>query len=273
MKVPLKWLEDYVPVTLPVAELVERMTRAGLEVSGVRLIGVPSPEGLRVKAAEAGPVWQRERIVIARVQKIEPHPDPAVVNLKLPTVEYGEGRSKLLVTGAPNLKVGQTGQKVILALTGAVLFNYHAKSNDKVLQELKPAKIRGIASDAMVCSAFELGIDDDKESGIIILEDDAPVGTPLVDYMGDIVLELDVTPNLARCLSMLGVAREVAALTGQTLRPPTEEAKAKGPDIEKQGKKGVGTRRSGKAATSRGWEGRTNRDLQDFGQQKHQQNS
>jgi phenylalanyl-tRNA synthetase beta chain len=234
MKVPLKWLAEYVPLTLPVAELVERLTLAGLEVSGVRLIGMPVPDGLRVKSDETGPVWERDKIVIARVQKIEPHADPAVVNLKLPTVEYGEGRIKLLVTGAPNLKVGQSGQKVILALTGANLFNHHAKSNEKTLQELKPAKIRGIASDAMVCSSFELGIDDDKEGGIILLEEDAPVGTSLVDYMGDIVLELEVTPNLARCLSMIGVAREVAALTGQTLRLPPHHAKAEGPAIEKQ---------------------------------------
>ena len=107
------------------------------------------------------------------MRKVDPHPDPAVVNLKLPTVEYGEGRTKQLVTGAPNLKVGDSGQKVILALTGSVLFSHHAKSSAKVLQELKPAKIRGVPSDAMVCSAFELGIDDDKE-GIILLEEEAP---------------------------------------------------------------------------------------------------
>jgi phenylalanyl-tRNA synthetase beta chain len=234
MKIPLEWLEEYVPLTLPVAELAERLTLAGLEVSGVRLIGVPPPEGLRIKSAEAGPVWQRDKIVIARVEKIEPHPDPVVVNLKLPTVTYGEGRTKKLVTGAPNLKVGEAGQKVVLALAGSVLFNHHAKSNEKTLQELKPAKIRGIPSDAMVCSAFELGIDDDKEAGIILLEDNAPVGMPLVDFMGDVVLELEVTPNLARCLSLIGVAREVAALTGQSLRLPSHQAKAEGPAIENQ---------------------------------------
>jgi phenylalanyl-tRNA synthetase beta chain len=234
MKIPLKWLAEYVPLTLPVAELVERLTLAGLEVSGVRLIGVPAPEGLRVKSAEAGPVWQRDKIVIARVQKVEPHPDPAVVNLKLPTVEYGEGRTKQLVTGAPNLKIGDSGQGVVLALAGSVLFNHHAKSNEKTLQELKPAKIRGIPSDAMVCSAFELGIDEDKEAGIILLDEDVPPGTPAVDFMGDIVLELEITPNMARCLSMLGVAREVAALTGQTLRLPPHQPRAEGPDIEGQ---------------------------------------
>jgi phenylalanyl-tRNA synthetase beta chain len=234
MKVPLKWLAEYVPLTVPVAELVERLTLAGLEVSSVRLIGVPAPEGLRVKSAEIGPVWPPDKIVMARVQKVEPHPDPAVVNLKLPTVEYGNGRTKQLVTGAPNLKVGDSGQTVILALAGSVLFSHHAKSSEKVLQELKPAKIRGIPSDAMVCSAFELGIDDDKEAGIILLDEEVAPGTPAVDFMGDIVLELEITPNMARCLSVIGVAREAAALTGQSLRIPPHQPKAEGPAIEGQ---------------------------------------
>ncbi len=231
MKVPLQWLAEYVPLTLPVAELVERLTLAGLEVSGVRLIGTPAPEGLRVKSAEAGPVWSPDKIVLARVTKVEPHPDPAVVNLKLPTVEYGQGRIKQLVTGAPNLKVGDMGQGVVLALSGSVLFSHHAKGQEKSLQELKPAKIRGIPSDAMVCSAFELGIDDDKEAGIILLDEEIVPGTSAVDFMGDIVLELEVTPNMARCLSMIGVAREVAALTGQTMRLPRSVSPASQTDL------------------------------------------
>ncbi len=229
MKIPLKWLAEYVPLTLPVAELVERLTLAGLEVSGVRPIGVPPPQGLRVKSAEAGPVWERDKIVIAEVQSVGPHPDAD--RLKLPVVTYGEGRSKTLVTGAPNIKVGDTGLKIILALSGSVLFDGHA--TPKQLKELKPTKIRGVPSDAMVCSAYELGISDEHE-GIILLEDDAPVGMPLVDFMGDIVLELEVTPNLARCLSLLGVAREVAALTGQSPRLPPHPVKAEGPAIEGQ---------------------------------------
>src|SRR4029077_7059003 len=139
----------------------------------------------------------------------------------LATVEYGAAEPKVFVTGAPNIKVGDQGQKVIIALSGSVLFDGHA--SEKVLKELKPSKIRGVASDAMVCSAYELGISEEHE-GIILLEDDAPVGTPLADYMGDIVLELDVLPNMARCLSMLGVAREVAALTGEKLALPAHAA-------------------------------------------------
>jgi phenylalanyl-tRNA synthetase beta chain len=215
MKVPLKWLRDYVDVTIPEAQLAERMTLAGLEVAGVRVLGLPIPEGLRVKAEDRGPVWPRDKIVTAKITRIDKHPDAD--RLKLPFVEYGPGKTKQLVTGAPNINVGDAGQKVVLALAGSVLFDGH--SEEKVLKELKPTKIRGIPSDAMLCSYRELGISDEHE-GIIILEDDAPVGVPLASFMGDIVLEIDVLPNMARCLSMIGVAREVAAITGQVLRLP-----------------------------------------------------
>jgi phenylalanyl-tRNA synthetase beta chain len=229
MKVPLNWLRDYVDLTLPVPQLVERLTLAGLEVAGVRLIGLPPPDGLHVKAEDAGPVWQRDKIVIGQIVGVERHPNAD--RLTLPTVEYGGGQTKLLVTGAPNIKVGDKGQKVVVALAGSVLYDGH--SEERVLKELKPSKIRGVPSDAMVCSYLELGISEEHE-GIIILEDDAPVGTPLSDYMGDIVIELDVTPNLARALSMIGVAREVAALTGQSLRLPPHTMQAAGEAIDGQ---------------------------------------
>src|SRR5436190_23111802 len=106
MKVPLKWLRDYVDLPLPEAQLVERMTLAGLEVGGVRVIGLPIPDGLRVKAEDRGPVWARDKIVTAKILKIDPHPDPIVDRLKLPSVEYGPGLVKTLVTGAPNVSVG-----------------------------------------------------------------------------------------------------------------------------------------------------------------------
>ena len=215
MKIPLNWLRDYVGITLPAAQLIERLTHAGLEVASVRILGLPIPEGVRVKAEERGPVWDRDKIVIAEVVSVERHPNAD--RLTLPTVTWGEGKVKQLVTGAPNIKVGDQGQKVVLALAGSVLYDGHSEA--KVLKELKPAKVRGFPSDAMVCSFRELGISDEHE-GIIILEDEAPVGTPLADFMGDIVLEVDVLPNMARCLSMIGVAREVAALTEEKLRLP-----------------------------------------------------
>lgn len=227
MKVPLGWLRDYVDLPESAARLAERLTLAGLEVLGVRLLGLPAPEGLHVKAEDAGPVWDRDRILVGQVVNVERHPNAD--RLTLATVEYGAGEPKTVVTGAPNLKVGDRGQKVVVALTGSVLYDGHA--NEKTLRELKPGKIRGIASDAMVCSAYELGITDEHE-GILLLDEDAPVGKALVDYMGDVVFEIDVTPNLARCLSMIGVAREVAALTGKELRLPREQFQASGAPIE-----------------------------------------
>jgi phenylalanyl-tRNA synthetase beta chain len=228
MKIPLQWLRDYVALDIPVAELVERLNRTGLEVASVRTIGLPVPEGLRSKV-EQTPLWDRDKIMVARVLRVEKHPDAD--KLKLPTVDYGQGRTKTMVTGAPNIKVGDSGQKVVLGLSGSVLYDGHA--TPKVLKELKPAKIRGVPSDAMLCSELELGITEEHE-GIIFLEDDAPVGTPLADFMGDIVLEIDILPNMARCLSMIGVAREVAAITSGKLTLPTTEIPDEGEPIEGQ---------------------------------------
>src|SRR4029077_12040699 len=129
------------------------------------------------------------------------------------------------------VSIGESGQKVVLALAGSELFDGHAK--EKKLMTLKPIKMRGVPSDAMVCSYRELGIGDEHE-GIILLEDDAPVGVPAADFMGDIVIEIDVLPNMARCLSMIGVAGEVAALTGQTLKLPPYTVQATGAAIAGQ---------------------------------------
>src|SRR5438093_7861767 len=229
MKVPLNWLRDYVDLPGSIASLVERLTLAGLEVSGVRLIGLPPPQGLHVKQEDRGPVWPPDKIVIGKVLQVESHPNAD--RLTLATVDHGAGQPKTVVTGAPNLKVGDQGQKVIVALAGSVLYDGH--SDEKVLRELKPSKIRGVSSDAMVCSAYELGISDEHE-GIILLEDGAPVGVPLADFMGDMVLDIDVLPNMARCMSMIGVAREVAALTGNPLKVPPRALQAEGEPVQDQ---------------------------------------
>src|SRR5271156_6202432 len=142
MRVPLRWLSEYVDVPESVADLAERLTLAGMEVIGTGALGLPLPEGLRLKADETGPVWDRTKIVIGRVASVAPHPNAD--RLTLPTVEYGATDPKMVVTGAPNIKVGDQGQKVILALSGAVLFDGH--SEEKVLRELKPSKIRGVPS-------------------------------------------------------------------------------------------------------------------------------
>jgi phenylalanyl-tRNA synthetase beta chain len=227
MKIPLKWLADYVPLDLPVAELARRLTMAGLEVSAFRSYGLPAPEGLKVRQDEPGPVWDRDKVVIARIASVEKHPNAD--KLKLPTVEYGEGRTLQMVTGATNLNVGDRGQKVIVGLAGTRYIDGHATPHQ--VKELKPSSIRGVPSTAMVMSELELGISDEHK-GIIVLEDEAPVGTPFADYAGDIVLEADVLPNMARCLALVGVAREVAALTGGQLKHPVTTPLAAGAPIE-----------------------------------------
>ena len=231
MKVSLNWLRTVRPGNSPCRppSWPSGPTLAGLEVASVRLIGLPIPEGLRVKLAEQGLVWARDKVLVGELLKVERHPDAD--RLTVPTVAYGAAEPITLVTGAPNIKVGDRGQKVVLALAGATLFDGHAK--EKVLTELKPGKIRGVASNGMVCSLRELGVNDEHE-GIVLLDADAPVGTPLADYMGDLVLELEVTPNLARCLSMIGVAREVAALTGKTICLPPHQMQAAGEPIDGQ---------------------------------------
>jgi phenylalanyl-tRNA synthetase beta chain len=229
MKVPLGWLSNYVNLAVPPARFIERLTLAGLEVAGVRVVGLPIPEGVRVRAEDRGPVWDRDKVFVAQVLGVEKHPNAD--RLRLPTVTWGEGKVKQLVTGATNLNIGDQSQKVVLALSGSVLIDGH--SEERKLAELKPTKIRGVPSDAMVCSLLELGIADEHE-GIIILEEDAPVGMPLADFMGDIILDVDVLPNMARCLSMIGVAREVAAITGQALKLPPAGMQAAGQSIAGQ---------------------------------------
>ncbi|MFC2014187.1 phenylalanine--tRNA ligase subunit beta, partial [Chloroflexota bacterium] len=131
-----------------------------------------------------------------------------------------------IVCGAPNLHVGD---KIAFARVGAKLIDPYSGQ----LIHLKTAKIRGVESSGMVCSEKELGISDNHE-GIMVLQTDALVGTPLADYLGDTVLDLDVTPNRPDCLSVIGIAREVAALTGQSVHlPDTGYAEAASP-IEQQ---------------------------------------
>jgi phenylalanyl-tRNA synthetase beta chain len=213
MKVPLSWLEDYVDVCVPIDELAERMTLAGLEVGAIERIG---------------DWWDRERIVVGEVLEVKPHPNAE--RLVLVDVNYGGDEVECCVTGAPNLfpykGAGMVSLKVAFAMEGAELYDGHKEGLKKA--RLKRTKIRGVPSRAMVCSEKELGISDEHE-GIMFLPEDAPVGEPLADYLGDAVLDLDLTPNLARCFSMIGVAREVAALTETKLRYPSTEWRTEGP--------------------------------------------
>jgi len=207
MRVPIGWLKDYVDITVGLEELAERLTLAGLEVGAIERIG---------------DWWSREKIVVGEVVEVRAHPHGD--RLVLVDVAWGGEEIEQCVTGAPNLfpykGAGPVNLKVAFAMEGAELYDGH--KDGFVKTRLKRTKIRGIPSRAMVCSEKELGISEEHE-GIMFLPDDAPVGAALADYLGDTVLDLDLTPNLARCFSMVGVAREVAALTGISLRYPSTE--------------------------------------------------
>jgi phenylalanyl-tRNA synthetase beta chain len=206
MKVSLKWLKDYVDVSLPPVELADKLTMAGIEVKGWQAIGGN---------------WND--IVVGQIVAVNPHPNAD--RLALPRVDLGT-EQKTVVCGAPNLRVGD---KVAFACVGAELIDGHSGQ----LVRLEAARIRGVASSGMVCSEKELGISDYHQE-IMVLPADAPVGTPLADYMGDVILDLEVTPNRPDCLSVIGVAREIAALTGQEVRLPDTNYDETGTPIEGQ---------------------------------------
>jgi phenylalanyl-tRNA synthetase beta chain len=200
MRVPLSWLKDFVEIPLPIEELVYRMTMAGLEVSGIEHIGTD---------------WQRDKLFVGEVLEVKPHPNAD--RLVLVVVEYGQGTPQTVVTGAPNLRPGDRGQKVAFALEGARLWDGY--SDVPRQRTLKRARIRGVESAGMICSEKELGLSD-EHTGVLILDPKAPVGQPLQDVLGDTILDVDLTPNLARANCILGMAREVAALIGQRLLRP-----------------------------------------------------
>jgi phenylalanyl-tRNA synthetase beta chain len=206
MKVPLKWLKEFVDVTLPPPKIAEKLTMAGMEVKDTQIIGGK---------------W--ENIVIGQIVAVNPHPNAD--RLRLPTVDLGTGQ-QTVVCGAPNLKVGD---KIAFAYVGAELIDGHTSE----LTRLKSAKIRGVESSGMVCSEKELGISDSHE-GIMVLPPDAPVGTPLADYLCDAIFDLDITPNRPDCLCVAGIAQEVAALTGQSRRHPKVGYKEMLPPIDQQ---------------------------------------
>jgi phenylalanyl-tRNA synthetase beta chain len=217
MLVPLSWLKDYVPLPADPGQLVERLTIAGLESSGVKVFGLPVPPTLRVKPEDAGLVWERDKFFVAQVLGITKHPDAE--KLKLVMLDYGAGEPKQVITGAENIAIGQSGMKIVLGLAGSKYFS-EGKDGKKAVMTLVKKPLRGIDNDAMCMSDYELGIAEDSE-GIIILDDnDAKPGTPIQEVLGEIVVELDILPNMARCLSMIGIAREVAALTNVNTHIP-----------------------------------------------------
>lgn len=190
MRVPLNWLKEYVNFEASVDELARRLTLGGVEVAAIERLGAD---------------WQG--ISVGEIVEVQKHPQAD--RLQIARVDCGSGEVRLSVTGAPNVQPGQRGQKVAVAKPGARLYSGHDSSHGTFI--VAPTRLRGVDSEVVLCSEKELGLSDDH-SGILFLEPDAPLGRPLSKLMGDTVVDLELTPNLARCLSIIGLAREVAAL-------------------------------------------------------------
>ena len=206
MKFTLNWLKDYIDFDLSPEELSDRLTMAGLEVEDVIYQG----KGL-------------ENIVTAQITELTPHPNAE--KLSLCKVTDAENNYDI-VCGAANMKAGD---KVALAKIGAKL-----PPGPKFAEglKIKKTKIRGEVSEGMLCAENELGLGEESD-GIIILSESANVGSEIVDELGlnDVVFEVGITPNRPDCLSVIGVAREVAALTGKTVKHPDLKIAEEGEDI------------------------------------------
>ena len=190
MNVPLSWLQDLIDLPDSIEELCDLLTFSGLEVEGVETVGSTF-----------------EGIVVAEIVSIRPHPDAD--KLTLCTIDFGGEEQMEVVCGAPNVRVGM---KTIYAPVGTTLPNG---------LKLKKAKIRGVVSLGMLCAEDELGLSGDH-AGIMDLSSELTPGTPAVDVLGapETVFELEITPNRPDCLGVIGVARELSALTGNPLKLP-----------------------------------------------------
>ncbi|MEL6269458.1 MAG: phenylalanine--tRNA ligase subunit beta [Chloroflexota bacterium] len=242
MLVPLSWLKDYVDIDVPIELLAEKITLAGLEVAKLHYIGIPQGkvEGVRLPPSDHL-VWDHEKLLLGAVREVKPHPDAD--KLVLAMVDYGADELEQCVTGAPNLfdymGKGELASPLwtIIALEGAEVWDGHSDEPKRTILKGKP--LRGIHNKSMVCSEKELGISDAHE-GIILLHDQPAnaqgeahtPGTPAQDVFGDVVLEIELTPNLARTFSIIGIAREVAAILDKELKYPSFEFVAEGAPID-----------------------------------------
>ncbi|MFP4662026.1 MAG: phenylalanine--tRNA ligase subunit beta [Halanaerobiales bacterium] len=203
MRVSYKWLQEYIDFSYSPEELDHVLTMAGMEVDEIEYMGA----GI-------------EEIVIGEILKIRAHPNAD----KLVICEVDTGDELLnIVTGAPNV---EEGAMVPVARVGVTLPNG---------MEIKAAKLRGEPSYGMLCSIDELGLSKERASGIMILDERAEKGMKLIEYldMDDYILKLDLTPNYARCLGMLGIAREMEALQDdKEVIYPDINIKEKGQDID-----------------------------------------
>ncbi|HSL28996.1 MAG TPA: phenylalanine--tRNA ligase subunit beta [Anaerolineales bacterium] len=234
MKLPISWLKDYINIDgLSIEEIARKLTLAGLEVEEIKYVGLPmaNEASERHEFKTSGISWDSEKIVVAEIREVMPHPNAD----RLTLLDLYDGQqSHVVLTGAPNIfhlkGTGKLSQpiKVAYAKEGSTIYDGHV--DGLVLTTLKRAKIRGVESYSMVASEKELGISE-EHSGIIILDEDAPVGTPLVEYMGDAVLDIAIAPNMARNANVLGIARELSALTGQELRKPEIQYETEGQPV------------------------------------------
>ncbi len=199
MKVSYKWLSEYVDLSgFTAAELAEKLTRSGIEVDVVE----PLDKGVN-------------QVVVGYVKAREKHPDADKLNVCI--VDAGTGEDLQIVCGAKNV---DAGQKVPVALIGSTLPGDF---------KIKKAKLRGVESQGMICSAKELGLNDkllpkEIQEGILVLPEDTELGTDIhqVLDLDDAVMELDLTPNRSDCLSMIGTAYEIAAILGRDVRLPAD---------------------------------------------------
>jgi phenylalanyl-tRNA synthetase beta chain len=241
MKIPISWLRDFIDLDgLSIEDIARKLTLAGLEVDEILYVGLPMPEnaasGMHSSKKHefkiSGIAWDKEKIVVAEIREVKPHPNAD----RLTLLDLYDGQQdQEVLTGAPNIfHLKGTGKlekpiKVAYAKEGSTLYDGHAEGLQ--LMTLKRAKIRGVDSYSMACSEKELGIADEHD-GIILLDDDAPVGMPLADYMGDAVLDIGILPNMARNANVIGVARELAALTNRKLKKPAIKFKTSGDSVE-----------------------------------------
>ncbi|MCW0435197.1 phenylalanine--tRNA ligase subunit beta [Xanthomonas sacchari] len=190
MKFSENWLRSHVPTQATREQLTATLTAIGLEVEEV----VPLGDGL-------------QQVVVARIVEAAPHPEAD--RLQVCRVDAGQGELLQIVCGAPNARAGLVAP---LALVGAQVGGI----------AIKPAKLRGVASNGMLCSAKELGLDSDA-SGLFELPDDAPIGQALIEYLGlpDASIEIKLTPNRADCFGVRGIAYDVAAACGSDVLPLT----------------------------------------------------
>ncbi|MEQ6917556.1 phenylalanine--tRNA ligase subunit beta [Halomonas aquatica] len=197
MKFSEQWLRDWVSPALSTQALADQITMAGLEVDAVEPVAATFSD-----------------VVVAEVVELAPHPDADKLNVC--QVDDGSGEPVQVVCGAPNVAAGQ---KVPFARVGAVLPGDFT---------IKKAKLRGVESRGMICSASELGLAEETSAGILVLPVDAPVGRVFRDFMGldDHTIEVDLTPNRGDCLSLKGLAREVGVLNRLAVEEPSVAAVA-----------------------------------------------